>query len=123
MLAGYTNVPSDYTGKVYLEGQVAELEQEIQRLKSLQADSFRGQSMNNSIKALMGKVLDENFKETWTSMTHQDLEKFAEKFAELIVKECSKVIGDNGYTRGAFGYEALPPGEIATLIEEHFGVE
>ncbi len=46
-----------------------------------------------------------------------------EKFAELIVKECSKVIHDGGYTRGAFGYEALRPGEIATMIEEHFGVE
>lgn len=46
-----------------------------------------------------------------------------QKFAELIVKECSKVICDNGYTRGAFGYEALPPGEIASMIEKHFGVE
>jgi hypothetical protein len=64
------------------------------------------------------KYADDNFKgePTWS-------EAFESKFAELIVKECSKVIGDNGYTRGAFGYEALPPGEIATLIEEHFGVE
>ena len=46
-----------------------------------------------------------------------------EKFAELIVRECSKVIRNGGYRRGAFGNEDLRPSEIATMIEEHFGVE
>jgi hypothetical protein len=46
-----------------------------------------------------------------------------EKFAELIVKECSKVIRHGGQRKGAFGNEDLRPSEIATMIEEHFGVE
>ena len=46
-----------------------------------------------------------------------------EKFAELIVRECSKVIRHGGQRKGAFGNEDLRPSEIATMIEEHFGVE
>ena len=45
------------------------------------------------------------------------------KFAELIVAECSKVIRHGGQRKGAFGNEDLRPSEIATMIEEHFGVE
>lgn len=45
------------------------------------------------------------------------------KFAELIVRECSKVIRHGGQRKGAFGNEDLRPYEIATMIEEHFGVE
>jgi hypothetical protein len=46
-----------------------------------------------------------------------------QKFAELIVQECSKVIRHGGQRKGAFGNEDLRPSEIATMIEEHFGVE
>ena len=46
-----------------------------------------------------------------------------EKFAKLIVKECGLVIRNGGYRKGAFGNEDLRPSEIATMIEEHFGVE
>ena len=46
-----------------------------------------------------------------------------EKFAELIVRECSKVIVNGGQRKGAFGNEDLRPYEIATMIKEHFGVE
>ena len=46
-----------------------------------------------------------------------------EKFAQLIVRECSKVIRHGGQRKGAFGNEDLRPSEIATMIEEHFGVE
>jgi hypothetical protein len=45
------------------------------------------------------------------------------KFAELIVRECSKVIRHGGQRKGAFGNEDLRPSEIATMIKEHFGVE
>lgn len=47
-----------------------------------------------------------------------------EKFAELIVRECSKVIVNGGYRNPAFGEKhPVTPPEIATMIEEHFGVE
>ena len=50
--------------------------------------------------------------------------KTAEKFAELIVRECSKIIVNGGYRNPALGekYPLTPP-EIATMIKEHFGVE
>ena len=47
-----------------------------------------------------------------------------EKFAELIVRECSKVIVNGGYRNPALGEKhPLTPLEIATMIKEHFGVE
>ena len=69
--------------------------------------------MNERIKELMGKTLDDKFSHTWTTMTYEDLEKFSEQFAELIVRECAGVAlmsnGNNLY--------------VCELIKEHFGVE
>ena len=46
-----------------------------------------------------------------------------EKFAELIVAECSKVIVNGGYRNPALGEKhPLTPPEIATMIKEHFEV-
>ena len=48
-----------------------------------------------------------------------------EKFAELIVRECSRVIVDGGYwSSGLIGpkRQCTPP-EIAQMIKQHFGVE
>ena len=48
-----------------------------------------------------------------------------EKFAELIVRECSQVIVNGGYwSGGPLGpkRQCTPP-EIAQMIKEHFGVE
>ena len=47
--------------------------------------------MNERIKELMGKTLDSEFSHTWDTMTYEDLLKFSENFAELIVRECAKV--------------------------------
>ena len=46
------------------------------------------------------------------------------KFAELIVRECSKVITHGGYWSGGIVGERRPctPPEIAKMIKEHFGV-
>ena len=50
--------------------------------------------------------------------------EFVEKFAELIVRECSRVIMNGGYRNPALGEKhPLTPPEIATMIREHFGVE
>jgi len=43
--------------------------------------------MNERIKTLMGQSLDEKFAGTWSTMDMQDLQKFAERFAELIVRD------------------------------------
>jgi hypothetical protein len=53
--------------------------------------------MNKRIKALMGQTLDEKFSGTWSTMDLQDLTKFTDRFAELIVRECIRAYNDDGY--------------------------
>lgn len=45
---------------------------------------------------------------------------YDEKFAELIIKECAKVLTQHG---SYFSGEGEPYHYAASLIEEHFGVE
>ncbi len=50
---------------------------------------------------------------------------YRDKFAELIVRECSKIIVNGGYwSGGPLGpkRQCTPP-EIANMITEHFGVK
>jgi hypothetical protein len=75
--------------------------------------------MNEQIKALMGQTLDEKFSGTWSKMDMQDLQKFAERFAELIVQECLLAISKT----------PIESDEIGTMVRchnqvvKHFGVE
>jgi hypothetical protein len=70
--------------------------------------------MNERIRELKGKTLDKHFSYTWTTMDYDDVSKFAEKFAELIVRECAEVAGCNGHVSGF---------SLGDLIKQHFGVE
>ena len=81
--------------------------------------------MNERIKELIEQATESTgFLTAGDSVKPLPVREFnKEKFAELIVRECSKVIRNGGYRRGAFGNEDLRPSEIATMIEEHFGVE
>ena len=67
--------------------------------------------MNERIKELMGKTLDDKFSHTWTTMTYEDLEKFSEQFAELIVRECADIAADQSAIRPEY------------RIRKHFGVD
>jgi acyl-CoA reductase-like NAD-dependent aldehyde dehydrogenase len=58
----------------------------------------------------MSKTLDEKFAGTWSTMDMQDLAKFAEKFAELIVRECARLCDINDKEQG-------------DILREHFGVK
>jgi hypothetical protein len=75
----------------------------------------KGQRMNERIKQLMGQTLDEKFSGTWSVMDMQDLTKFADRFAEVIVRECQKL---NSKELSITAIERLLP-----LYREHFGVE
>jgi len=70
----------------------------------------KGQRMNERIKQLMGQTLDEKFSGTWSVMDMQDLTKFADRFAEVIVRECV----DTAFHRGHPDLE---------FLLKHFGVE
>ena len=52
--------------------------------------------MNERIRELAGKALDQAVPETWTTLTLEQLEKVQEKFAELIVQECMDTLAWHG---------------------------
>ena len=66
--------------------------------------------MNIRLQDIMSKTLDEKFAGTWSTMDMQDLAKFAEKFAELIVRECARLCDINDKEQG-------------DILREHFGVK
>ena len=74
--------------------------------------------MNERIKELMGKTLDDKFSHTWTTMTYEDLEKFSEQFAEMIVRECAGVGSNIVLTETEDNDMGVFLG-----IKQHFGVE
>jgi len=82
--------------------------------------------MNERIEKLFGQALDQAVPETWTMLTPAQLSKLKEKFAELIVRECSKTVNDTEYP-----YEDPAHKETwdaccvwsAEKLKEHFGVE
>ena len=71
--------------------------------------------MNERIKELWDQAAKLDSDSSWEGQT-----KFMEKFAELIVKECAKVLTQHGTY---FSGEGEPYHYAASLIEEHFGVE
>jgi len=77
--------------------------------------------MNERIKQLMGQTLDEKFSGTWSVMDMQDLTKFADRFAELIVKECAGLF-PNVYVEIENEYGHTPV-IAADYIKKQFGVE
>ena len=91
---------------------------------------------NERIKELMGQALDEKFAGTWSVMDLQDLTKFADRFAELIVEECAGILETE--IELVKGYKSTACNEFdvrwhegkiehfAKLVEKskkHFGVE
>jgi hypothetical protein len=76
--------------------------------------------MNERIKELMGQTLDEKFAGTWSVMDLQDLTKFADRFAELIVKECISTLEEKIHrsidNEGDEIWADL-------ILKEHFGVD
>jgi len=78
--------------------------------------------MNEQIKQLMGQTLDEKFSGTWSTMDMLDLQKFAERFAELIVAECLGIVDD--VERG--GSNEIWDNAVKFIrrdLQEHFGVK
>ena len=74
--------------------------------------------MNKRIQELMGQTLDEKFAGTWSVMDLQDLTKFADRFAELIVGDCIRKINDIAESSN----NPQPIYRVAVDVLEHFGV-
>jgi hypothetical protein len=71
--------------------------------------------MNERIRELKGMTLDKHFSYTWTTMDYDDVSRFAEKFAELIVRECCLLTEE--YQHRVTFYRA------DETIKKHFGVK
>ena len=89
--------------------------------------------MNERIKELMGQTLDEKFAGTWSVMDLQDLTKFTDRFAELIVRECMEqvrgqylpVLEDEVMMKDTHwdGYVQCGVDSFVAISEHFFGVE
>jgi len=86
--------------------------------------------MNEHIKKLLDRALDQAVPETWTQLSHEQMTRLSSVFAELIVQECIDKIETHRIPVGnsaagemacEWTYSALK--EIRDEIREHFGVE
>jgi hypothetical protein len=79
--------------------------------------------MNEHIKKLFDRALDQAVPETWTTLSHEQITKLSEVFAELIIAECAQAcinMGNEYEIKSAGQYQAEL---FAFAIKEHFGVE
>ena len=79
--------------------------------------------MSKFIQRLMRKTLDEKFAGTWSTVDLQDLEKFSERFAQLIATECVDICMEMAAkSAGLPGNGALAK-DCAYWIKQDFGVQ
>ena len=79
--------------------------------------------VNKQIHELMSNTLDEKFAGTWSTMDMQDLTKFSERFAELIVRECMDIARKVGNISEPDDFALDRCYEIEQRIQDRFGVE
>jgi hypothetical protein len=79
--------------------------------------------MNEHIKKLLGRALDQAVPETWTTLSHEQITKLSEVFAELIVAECMAC----STWVGKMNTNSVEPihttHAINQRIKQHFGVK
>ena len=84
--------------------------------------------MNERIRELAGQALDQAVPETWSTLTCEQLGKFQEKFAELIVKECLNLAEAEQKRYASITHRnmsecAVALGNFSLLVKDHFGDE
>jgi hypothetical protein len=79
--------------------------------------------MNEHIKKLFDRALDQAVPETWTQLSHEQITKLSEVFAELLIQQCmacSTWVGKNNTNSVEPVHTAHA---INQRIKQHFGVE
>jgi hypothetical protein len=71
--------------------------------------------MNEHIKKLFDRALDQAVPETWTQLSHEQMTKFSSVFAELLIRQCC--IALNPMLR-----DMISRGQGVELIKLHFGM-
>jgi hypothetical protein len=67
--------------------------------------------MNERIDQLWGQALDQAVPETYSQLSHSQVLKVKQVFAELVVQECARVVSQKTGPKSALN------------VLEHFGVE
>ena len=78
--------------------------------------------MNERIKLLANQALDQAVSETWTTLTCEQLGRFQEKFAELIVKECIGIVEQYGTPDAFYIVDEINRVMLNIRPNKHFGV-
>lgn len=82
--------------------------------------------MNAQTNKLFAQALDQSVPETWTTLTHEQLARFAEKFAELLVRECANKafagIGPGSLDAYDRGWQS-GRNSASMQIKEHFEID
>jgi hypothetical protein len=76
--------------------------------------------MNQRIDQLWAQALDAAVPETYTRLSHSQVLKIKQVFADMIVQECIDIIAPYSVRMSRPGEEYLHP---IQEIKEHFGVE
>ena len=76
--------------------------------------------MNQRINQLLGQAYDQAVPETWTELSSEQLGRVFDKFAELIVRECVKVVDDTMTENQEMNIGLVM---ASAQIIAHFGVE
>ena len=75
--------------------------------------------MNERIDQLWGQALDRAVPETYSQLSHSQVLKVKQVFAELIVQECVDKTFDSEKGIGTTRWKT----EVMAELKEHFGVE
>jgi len=79
--------------------------------------------MNERIQELADRALDQAVPETWSTLTCEQLGRFQEKLAELIVQKCVSIVALHGITNFENEDISWACKNIVKEVKEHFGVE
>ncbi len=79
--------------------------------------------MNEHIKKLFDRALDQAVPETWTTLSHEQMTRLSSVFAELIIAECAQACMNEGASYEEKAAGAYQSNLYVTAIKKHFGVE
>jgi hypothetical protein len=68
--------------------------------------------MNEHVKKLLDRALDQAVPETWTQLSHEQMTELASVFADIMVQDNIQTLRGNGYDDAA-----------QCLQDIHFGIE
>lgn len=69
---------------------------------------------NSPIARLAGQALDDAIPETWSTLSYEQLQRFQQRFAELLIQECANV---------AYKHNRCDWADVSKSIKQHFGVK